>query len=202
MAKRYVTSAANREAKAHREVEARRQKALRTWALVAVLAVVGAIIGAGIGLRLAAPAQGPRAAPDFTVTDINGIAFSLSAQRGKVVLLDFMGVNCPPCRVEMPHLVATYNALQPMGLLMISIDVGFPQLTAQGPGQARDFMNTFGARWPIALEGGSTAGAAFGVNQIPNFFIVDKQGMIRFHPQQFPVSEADFEAAITPLLAE
>ncbi|MBN1353572.1 MAG: TlpA family protein disulfide reductase [Candidatus Omnitrophica bacterium] len=41
-------------------------------------------------------------APDFTLTDIEGDTFRLSDYSGKVILLNFFGTWCPPCRAEMP----------------------------------------------------------------------------------------------------
>jgi len=43
-------------------------------------------------------------APDFAVNTFNGEYFKLSDQKGKVVLLDIMGVGCPPCEMQMPEL--------------------------------------------------------------------------------------------------
>jgi len=41
---------------------------------------------------------------DFTVTTFNNEKFTLSEHRGEVVLLDIMGVGCPPCEMQMPEL--------------------------------------------------------------------------------------------------
>lgn len=43
-------------------------------------------------------------APDFTVTTFDGGTFTVSGHLGEVVLLDIMGVGCPPCVVQMPEL--------------------------------------------------------------------------------------------------
>jgi len=41
---------------------------------------------------------------DFTVTTFNNEKFTLSEHKGEVVLLDIMGVGCPPCVIQMPEL--------------------------------------------------------------------------------------------------
>lgn len=42
---------------------------------------------------------------DFTVTTLDGKQLSLADLRGKVVIVDFWGTWCPPCRAEIPHFV-------------------------------------------------------------------------------------------------
>lgn len=43
-------------------------------------------------------------APDFTLMNTDGTEFTLSSQRGKVVMLQFTASWCGICRGEMPHL--------------------------------------------------------------------------------------------------
>jgi thiol-disulfide isomerase/thioredoxin len=54
-------------------------------------------------------------APDFTLKDLNGKTVSLSAFKGKVVLLNFFATWCPPCRAEMPALNKLHHTLKAVG---------------------------------------------------------------------------------------
>ncbi len=60
-------------------------------------------------------------APDFTLKDLNGKTVSLSAFKGKVVLLNFFATWCPPCRAEMPALNKLYHTLKPRGLEVVAV---------------------------------------------------------------------------------
>jgi thioredoxin-like negative regulator of GroEL len=66
-------------------------------------------------------------APDFAVTDDRGRAWTLSALRGRVVVLDFWATWCGPCLGEMPHVKKVFEAQGGAGakdfvLLGISLD--------------------------------------------------------------------------------
>ena len=47
-------------------------------------------------------ANGKLANLDFILKDINGKEVSLSAYKGKVILLDFWATWCAPCKIEIP----------------------------------------------------------------------------------------------------
>ncbi len=211
MSRRRASAKASRKETARGEAQRRRE--LRTWTIVGALATLAVAIALvialqalsigggggsnGVGLRVG------QIAPEISVTDVNGRTITLSTLAGKVVLMDFMGVNCAPCNAEMPHLVATYDRLHPRGLEIVSIDVGFAGLTANSDSEARGFMQRYGAGWSIARQGGSLAGVTYGVNTIPNFYIIDKQGVVRAHPvaEPIPIPEDKFASWIEPLLA-
>jgi thiol-disulfide isomerase/thioredoxin len=140
-------------------------------------------------------------ARDFVVTDVDGNVFRLSDQRGKVVVVDWMGVRCPPCRVQMPELVRLDETYRARGLVMISIDMNDfgSVLAAENEDQARAFLAEFGATWPIALERTGLA-TRYGVIGIPTLMIVDTSGMIVFKVAGIHTFE-DLSAVVEPLLS-
>lgn len=70
----------------------------------------------------------PREAYDFTLTDQNGMPFSLSSLRGKLVLMAFGFTSCPNiCPTTLGDLAAAYRALPPadqarVQVVFISVD--------------------------------------------------------------------------------
>lgn len=63
-------------------------------------------------------------APDFTLKDINGNDLKLSAFKGKVVLLDFWGDWCGPCRATHPFLIDLHGKYQEQGFEILGIGNG------------------------------------------------------------------------------
>jgi thiol-disulfide isomerase/thioredoxin len=51
----------------------------------------------------------PCPANDMTLRDLKGREITLAAQRGKVVILNFWKIDCPPCSVEKPILEKIYR---------------------------------------------------------------------------------------------
>ncbi len=60
-------------------------------------------------------------APDFKLATISGEEFSLSDYKGKVVMLNFWGTWCPPCRKEIPDLVNLQEKYNKDGLEIVGI---------------------------------------------------------------------------------
>jgi cytochrome oxidase Cu insertion factor (SCO1/SenC/PrrC family) len=118
---------------------------LRLWALVAACFVVCVVAGAMLafvvrpapsGSAAALPSSSPvyanllqrQSAPDFTLTDQNGNPVTLSAQKGKLVLLAFMDPLCVQlCPVLGRDIAAIEQQLPPSvhpELLVVSVAAG------------------------------------------------------------------------------
>jgi thiol-disulfide isomerase/thioredoxin len=61
------------------------------------------------------------AAPLFMRTTASGTPFSLEKMQGRVILLDFWGSWCGPCRASMPHLQQLYSRYKNKGFEIIGI---------------------------------------------------------------------------------
>ena len=58
-------------------------------------------------------------APDFSFKTLDGKIFTLSDYRGKVVLINFWRVGCPPCRDELPWLEEMHKKYKDQGLIVV-----------------------------------------------------------------------------------
>ncbi len=76
---------------------------------------------------------------DFTVKDMNGANVRLADYKGKVILINFWATWCPPCKVELPGLIALQDAYKDKGLMILGISEDDPPET----------LRTFAAEWKI-----------------------------------------------------
>lgn len=114
---------------------------------------------------------------DFEMADAKGNMHKLSdfVGNGKIVLIDFWASWCPPCRKEMPNLVAAYKQYKNKGFDIVGIS-----LDNKADAWAKGVQD-LGITWTQLsdLKGWQNSGAAlYGVNSIPHTILVDKDGTI------------------------
>jgi peroxiredoxin len=108
---------------------------------------------------------------DFTLTDLSGKSWTLSALRGKVVLVNFWATWCPPCRKEMPDLDALAHRFEKQGLVVLSLsDEDRPKVAG--------YISSHNLRYPILLDTGGATAKMFHVEGIPKTFIFDRNGKL------------------------
>ena len=123
-------------------------------------------------------------APDFVVSTLGGGAFSLSANRGKVVLINWFATWCPPCVEEMPHLQKeVWEKFRGPDFAMVSIA---REETLQ---IVKPFVEKYAVTWPFGLDPKRLAFAAYAEAYIPRNYVIDRAGKIIFQSQGFEKKE-------------
>lgn len=114
-----------------------------------------------------------RPAPDFTLPRLNGESVSLHDYREKIIFLNFWATWCLPCRKEMPSMEKLYQTLkgEPFEILAVSID-------SSGADVVAPFMADYQLSFPALLDTDAIVMRRYNVNNIPQTFIIDKEGVI------------------------
>jgi thiol-disulfide isomerase/thioredoxin len=145
--------------------------------LLTASACTGANPGAGPGPVSFAP--GARtAAPELSGTTIDkGVQFSLAAQKGHVVVINFWASWCDPCRDELPQLNQVATEFQPKGVRFIGVSFHGDNKSAaeaflKGHDVPYDSLSDPDSKTVLAFRGKVTIAAP------PLTLVIDKQGRI------------------------
>ena len=121
--------------------------------------------------------------PDFTLRTVQGDLFNLSDYKGKVVLLNFWGTWCGPCRREIPDFNKLHDKYQKDGLEIVGITI-----TSGSPERIYNFMKEWDIEYTVLtdIEDYETQrvtayyGRAIGqpITGLPTTLIIDRGGYI------------------------
>ena len=112
------------------------------------------------------------AVPAFTAPDLDGRLVSTAALRGKVVLVNFWATWCPPCREEIPDLIALQAKYKDrLQIIGVAQDSGSPEAV-------RKFAAQHGMNYPSVLSTPEIEKLFPGVYALPTTFILDREGRL------------------------
>lgn len=135
------------------------------------LAVIFGVLLSGCGL-LGASSDLPKAAPDFTLEDLNEEEITLSQLRDKPVMLNFWASWCAPCQLEMPLMESAYQEYKDRGLVILAINTG------ETTERALDFATEHGLTFPIVLDQDAAISKLYRTRGLPTSYFIDSQGFI------------------------
>ncbi|MCG2612720.1 TlpA family protein disulfide reductase [Terrimonas sp. NA20] len=126
-------------------------------------------------------------APDFKITTSDGTPFQLSEAKGSVVLLCFWDANCRSCIASFPILKNIAKQYGREELRMISVSIDARENTWQKA------LQQYQLTWPQALDfakfrmktgtSDQSLRQLYGVEYIPQYFLISKKGMIVYHSE-------------------
>ena len=172
-------------------------KSLRFVLPLALFVVLVGFLAVGLKLdprEVPSPLIG-KPAPGFALTRLDDEAKTIRREDmlGKVWMLNVWASWCAACRDEHPHLVAFSRTKQ-----VPILGLNYKDTRRDGLG----WLARFGDPYDASLfDVDGRVGIDFGVYGVPETFIIDKQGVIRFK-QIGPVTPDILQTRILPLIKE
>ncbi len=172
--------------------------------LVGVVMLAAFLVGALLLGRESWPRLGPgqagssaqQRAPDFSVTTLDGSTFTLSANRGKAVVLMFTAPWCYSCIPEIYKLNQLYDKYHGQGLEVLVLDVESDD-SRQDLLRFKQMAN--GGDYGWAVDRGYKVTTAYSVQVADTKVVIDRQGRViaRF---EGGTSQGELEAAVQEAL--
>ncbi len=141
---------------------------MRKWIFPLVLVLLTSPLFAGLASAL----EEGQPAPEVVLRGVDGKFVSLQALKGNVVVVNFWGTWCPPCREEIPSLIKIYNTYSPKGLKVLGI-------ASEGEAEVNSFLKSHPIPYPVLLDQNMQAFRSFGVAFVPVTFVIDKNGNVK-----------------------
>jgi thiol-disulfide isomerase/thioredoxin len=132
--------------------------------------------------------KNPELAPPLEAVDLVGKPVNKNNWAGKVVLVNFWATWCPPCREEIPELIALKKEYKDrLEIVGISEDDDPPESVLK-------FARQKGMTYPIVMSTPELIDAYGGVPALPTSFLIDTQGrVVQKHSGLYPIEMYDQE---------
>lgn len=118
---------------------------------------------------------------NFTINevDIEGKKLRSKDLKGKVLVINYWFINCPPCRKEIPDLNELARKYKD------SVNVKFIGIALDNSDALKNFLKIMPFEYQIVADG-RDASDKYGVKAYPTHVIVDGEGKVYFHTVSSP----------------
>jgi peroxiredoxin len=120
------------------------------------------------------PLQTGAPAPNFQLNVMGGKAMGLTDLKGQIVLMNFWGSYCGPCRKEFPILDQISRQYRGKGVTLVGINVEHDSSAAV------DWLKETPVSFPILFDVDSKVSKLYGVDGMPSTVILDRKGTVRY----------------------
>jgi thiol-disulfide isomerase/thioredoxin len=122
-----------------------------------------------------------RPAPAWSLTYLDSTPVSLADFKGKIVVMDFWGSWCGPCRMELPTFQAAYERYKDKGIVFLGMNFERPVPGVSSLRQlTREFMQQNKYTFPVVVDHDHVAADAYSINGFPTMYLIDRTGTIRY----------------------
>lgn len=116
--------------------------------------------------------QLPVAAQGAMIKTPDEKTFSLSALRGKAVVLDFWATWCGPCQQELPIVNNVAKRMQGKDVVIVGVN------TSDDQDSLAMWLSQRSLNFPIVFDGTDASGKSFGVKQLPTLVVISRTGKV------------------------
>lgn len=144
-----------------------------------------------IGARLGQPP------PDFKLKTLADTMVALSTLKGRPVVINFWASWCPPCRQEMPLLIAAYREYREQGLEVLAVNLTDQEYAKD----IRKFVAEFAMPFPVALDKNGKVRGKYGLVALPTTVFVGSDGnvsVVNSGPINAAILARHLSAILTP----
>jgi len=135
-----------------------------------------------------------KAAPDFSLKDVNGKVVKLSDYKGKVVLLNFWATWCGPCKIEIPWFKEFETTYKNQGFAVLGV-----AMDDDGWEAVKPYLTDKQVNYRVVVGNEQVSQLYGDVESLPTTFVIDREGRIASMHIGL-VSKGDYATEIKQLL--
>ncbi len=147
------------------------------------------------------------AAPDFTLTGVDGETYQLSeiTKAGKTVVLEWFNPDCPVSkRFHVPEnkMAAIFKDFRAKDVVWLAINSGAPGNQGHGLERNKEAVKDYKIPYPVLIDEDGKVGRLYAAKTTPHMYVIDAKGVLRFAGGIDDKKETNYvRAALTSLAA-